>query len=133
MNRVTRIFIVVVFSALLTACGGETGSGSPAAPAPTQAMVEAARDLRPADERLAAIYERSCRTCHAIQGMNAPLTGDVAAWALRSEARGADGLLKSTRFGYRGMPPRGLCQDCSDEDFVALINFMSSPAPAGAP
>ncbi|MEN0107868.1 MAG: cytochrome c5 family protein, partial [Pseudomonas sp.] len=27
--------------------------------------------------------------------------------------------------GYNAMPPRGLCTDCSAEDFQAIIHWMS--------
>ena len=70
-----------------------------------------------------------CLTCHSIKGMNAPVTGHVADWDARRAERGDEGLLKSTVVGYRGMPARGLCPDCSEEDFKALIAFMSSPPP----
>ena len=27
--------------------------------------------------------------------------------------------------GFNGMPPLGMCMDCGEEEFVALINFMA--------
>ncbi|MEN9430748.1 MAG: hypothetical protein RJA86_1607, partial [Pseudomonadota bacterium] len=27
--------------------------------------------------------------------------------------------------GYKNMPAKGLCNDCSDADYIALINYMS--------
>jgi len=32
--------------------------------------------------------------------------------------------------GPGAMPPTGLCADCGDADFAALIEFMASPNPA---
>jgi cytochrome c5 len=29
--------------------------------------------------------------------------------------------------GFGGMPPLGMCMDCSAEEFEALIVFMASP------
>ena len=39
--------------------------------------------LVPADPDLAAIYNRSCRSCHTVAATGSPLTGDRAAWAPR--------------------------------------------------
>ncbi len=48
----------------------------------------------------------------------------MAAWAPRL-AQGGSVLLNHTLSGYKGMPPLGSCMDCSEEDFLALIQFMS--------
>jgi len=96
---------------------------APAPPARTAAEVEA---LRPADARLAGQYERACFLCHARAGTGAPLVGDADAWAPRL-AKGRDALVAQVRQGLGAMPARGLCPDCSDADFAALIAFMSQP------
>ncbi|WP_438268982.1 c-type cytochrome [Pseudomonas piscis] len=54
----------------------------------------------------------------------APLAGDAKAWAPRL-AQGADILLDHSINGYQGMPPMGQCMQCSEEQFLALISFMS--------
>ncbi|MBE0763098.1 cytochrome c5 family protein, partial [Escherichia coli] len=46
----------------------------------------------------------------------APLTGDAAAWAPRL-AQGIDTLLDHSINGYKGMPPMGMCMQCSEEQF----------------
>lgn len=79
--------------------------------------------LRPADAKLSAIYERSCVTCHGTRSA-APLTGFAPAWAPRLE-QGMDVLLSHAREGFKGMPAKGLCSDCSDEELRGLIEFMS--------
>ncbi|MGB1907519.1 MAG: c-type cytochrome, partial [Spongiibacter sp.] len=56
----------------------------------------------------------------------APRTGNEQDWAPRL-ATGMDTLLDHTRNGYNAMPPRGMCINCSDDDFRALINFMAHP------
>ncbi|MDT9000665.1 c-type cytochrome [Paucibacter sp. APW11] len=99
---------------LLVACG------RPAAPDP--ALAERAR---PADAALAAVYERSCYNCHARAGSGAPLTGDAAGWSPRL-AKGRAALLASVQNGLGGMPAQGLCPDCSEAQFSALIDFISS-------
>ena len=81
----------------------------------------------PADAALAQLYGASCRQCHANPAAGAPLSGDVAAWAPRLE-KGMDTLLEHSINGFQGMPPMGMCMQCSEQEFRALIAFM-----AGAP
>ena len=71
------------------------------------------------------IYNQSCIACHASGAAGAPKTGDVAAWAPRL-AQGEATLLKHTKEGLNAMPPKGMCMDCTDDEFKALIQFMSS-------
>jgi len=99
---------------------------SPSAPKPPARSPVELEALRPADARLAGVYERACFLCHARAGSGAPLVGDAAAWAPRL-SKGRDALVAQVKQGLGGMPPRGLCPDCTDADFAALIAFMSHP------
>lgn len=74
----------------------------------------------------ATIYNQSCIACHASGVAGSPKTGDIAAWAPRL-AQGLDVLLKHTKSGLNAMPPKGMCMDCTDEEFTALIQYMSAP------
>ncbi|QXI40275.1 c-type cytochrome [Pseudomonas xantholysinigenes] len=78
----------------------------------------------PTDPALAALYASTCQTCHANPASGAPLAGDTAAWAPRL-AQGAERLLEHSINGYQGMPPMGLCMQCSEAQFLALIGYMS--------
>lgn len=122
---------VIMVCLLLAACGkpGDgvaTGPDGPAVPGPTPAQIAFAEAAAPGDAELAAIYERSCKNCHAVINTTAPLTGHRAAWRPRLEARGTAGLLASARNGMKAMPAMGLCADCSDAQFSALIDFMAA-------
>ena len=69
-------------------------------------------------------YQRFCSSCHAAGIANAPKTGDAAAWASRI-AKGSGVLLQRTIEGVPpGMPPRGLCTTCTDEELAAAIDYM---------
>ncbi|RLQ22107.1 cytochrome c5 family protein [Seongchinamella sediminis] len=72
-------------------------------------------------------YNKSCAVCHATGAANAPKTGDAAAWETRM-AKGMDALVASVNTGLNAMPPKGMCFDCSDEDYKALIEYMAKPA-----
>ena len=72
-------------------------------------------------------YNKSCAVCHATGAANAPKTGDVAAWEPRL-AKGMEALVASVDKGMNAMPPKGMCFDCSADDYKALIEFMAKPA-----
>ncbi|NND67326.1 MAG: cytochrome c5 family protein [Halioglobus sp.] len=72
-------------------------------------------------------YNRYCVACHSTGAANAPKTGDTAAWEPRL-AKGMDVLVESTTKGMGAMPPRGMCMECTPEDYKALIEYMSKPA-----
>ncbi|MBN7797095.1 c-type cytochrome [Parahaliea mediterranea] len=72
-------------------------------------------------------YNKSCAVCHNTGAANAPKTHDVEAWKPRLD-KGVDALVQSVNSGLNAMPPKGMCFDCSDDEYKALIEFMSSPA-----
>ncbi len=72
-------------------------------------------------------YAKSCQVCHANGAANAPKTGDAAAWEPRL-AKGMEALVQSVNNGMGAMPPKGMCFDCSDDDYKALIQYMATPA-----
>jgi cytochrome c5 len=112
--RVWLLLTVIV----LSGCGQSSSTAS--------AFGEAqSRQLRPSAPELAAIYDRSCRSCHTLAATGAPLTGDTAAWAPRMD-KGMDVLLQNVINGSGRMPPLGLCMDCTPEQFTVLIQFMAS-------
>lgn len=81
----------------------------------TQAQADAVSDK----------YNKTCAACHNTGAAGAPKKGDKAAWAPRVK-QGDATLLKHTKEGIRAMPPKGLCMDCTDAEFKALIKYMSN-------
>ncbi|WP_369413394.1 c-type cytochrome [Microbulbifer guangxiensis] len=81
----------------------------------------------PAARETAALYQRTCFSCHSTGINGAPRTGDQQAWATRMD-KGMEVLVRNARDGYQAMPPRGLCFDCSDEEYGALIRLMAESA-----
>lgn len=114
-NHIARIALPALL--LLAACGKTEAPPAAAPVAPPAAATAASPGLQ-------AIYDRSCKACHAVAGTGAPLTGDTAAWAPRV-AQGIDTLLDHTIGGYNAMPPMGACMDCTEEQFEELIELMS--------
>lgn len=74
-----------------------------------------------------AKYQSSCFACHSSGAAGAPKTHDVAAWEPRM-AKDMSALVDTVKNGMGGMPPTGLCADCTDEEYAELIEFMAKPA-----
>ena len=103
---------------LLAACGsGQDSKPASAAAAPAAAAPAAS----PAIQK---IYATTCSNCHGKPGTGAPQTGDIQAWAPRV-AQGREIVLNHIINGYKGMPPMGMCMQCSEDDFVAVAEYMS--------
>ena len=93
-------------------------------PEPAPAMAAAAADATPAEPRSGeAVYNTSCMSCHNTGAAGAPKLGDAAAWAPRIAA-GKDSLMANAVNGLNAMPPKGLCMDCSDEEMMAVVDYM---------
>jgi cytochrome c5 len=72
-----------------------------------------------------AVFNRACGVCHMGAIPTAPVKGDKAAWEPRL-AKGMDALVASVTNGLNAMPPRGMCMDCTAEDYQAVIEWMSA-------
>lgn len=113
-NHARRLGVLAV-ALTLAACSQPV----PPAPTPEQALL-----LKPADARLAGLYETSCKACHAMAGNLAPQIHDRAAWDPRWK-QGEQTLLDHTIQGFNAMPAGGQCASCTPDDFKALIRFMA--------
>ena len=76
-----------------------------------------------ADE-VADRYAKTCAVCHASGAAGAPKTGVAADWEPRM-GKGMDALVASVENGLNAMPPKGMCFDCSADDYKALIEYMA--------
>lgn len=69
------------------------------------------------------VYKASCSVCHATGVAGAPKYANATEWNDRA-AKGLDSLLSTAISGINAMPPRGTCNDCSDEELQAAIEYM---------
>lgn len=120
-------------------CVGNTVGTASAAPAPAPAaapqaaataavevaveIVEAVAEVATFD--IESTYQMSCFACHGTGAAGAPLLGDADAWTERM-AKGMDAVMVNVMNGINAMPAKGLCMTCSEDDLLALVNYMSS-------
>ena len=69
------------------------------------------------------VYNGGCNACHATGAAGAPKFGDAGAWDARI-AKGMDALYSNAINGFNGMPPKGLCMSCSDDELKAAVDYM---------
>lgn len=69
------------------------------------------------------IYNTNCMACHATGAAGAPKMGDAAAWSDRL-GKGIDQVYANAINGINGMPAKGLCMSCSDDDIKAVVDYI---------
>jgi len=115
-----------------TAGTATTATAAPAA-APAVAIAEEVVEevvevVAPATEVAAfdveSTYQMSCFACHGTGAAGAPILGDADAWTTRM-AKGMDAVMANVVNGMNAMPPKGLCMTCSDDNLLALVDYMS--------
>lgn len=78
-----------------------------------------------------AVFDKTCRMCHATGVAGAPKLGDKAAWAPRVE-KGLDTLVQHAIKGFMGskglMPARGGNPGLSDAEVKAAVQYMLDQA-----
>lgn len=72
------------------------------------------------------VFNTTCTSCHSTGAAGAPKVGDAAAWEPRLTERTKEGLYKSAVGGFKGMPPKGLCFACSDDELKGAVDYMLS-------
>ena len=73
------------------------------------------------------VYNSACIACHAAGLADAPIVGDVDAWAPRL-AQGMDVLVRHANEGFNGaagiMPAKGGRMDLSDDEVADAVAYM---------
>lgn len=109
LKLIASLVVVALLGACTEGAGGSAAAGGSA-------------EVHPGEQT----YTRFCFSCHAAGIAGAPRTGSVEQWAPRI-AKGADALLRTTIDGIPpGMPARGLCNQCSDQELADAVDFMVS-------
>jgi cytochrome c5 len=69
------------------------------------------------------VYAAACVACHDAGVAGAPRIGVAAEWSARI-AQGEATLVANAISGIRGMPPRGTCMNCSDDEITLAVRHM---------
>ena len=98
----------------LSGCGGEQTASDPSKPQLPGQLT----------------YQRFCISCHASAVSGAPPIGNAQAWAPRI-AQGQEVMLQHTIEGMpsAGMPPRGMCAACTDQELKDAIHYLTTQTP----
>jgi len=70
-----------------------------------------------------SVYKKYCHTCHANGIAGAPKVGNQAQWSERYE-QGWPLIMQRALKGYKGMPAKGHCVKCSEQDIKDAIIYM---------
>ena len=69
------------------------------------------------------IYNSKCAGCHTSGVMGAPKYASLEDWAPRVDL-GLEKLTLSAIAGKGGMPAKGTCMDCTDNDIKLTVQYM---------
>ncbi len=69
------------------------------------------------------IYNANCQGCHSSGVMGAPKYASLAGWASRIDL-GLEKLTLSAIAGKGGMPAKGTCMDCSDNEIKLTVQYL---------
>ena len=69
------------------------------------------------------IYGTACQTCHGIGLAGAPMFGEKISWGERAN-KDLDKLVETVTNGLNGMPPMGMCMDCTQEELTSSVQYM---------
>ena len=89
----------------------------------TSTMVASADSTETAERSGEEIYNSKCAGCHNSGVMGAPKYAALADWSSRIDL-GLDKLTASAIAGKGGMPARGTCMDCSDNEIKVTVKYM---------
>src|SRR5690625_3790333 len=78
-------------------------------------------------QRTVATSRRACTGCPQAGVAAAPTIGDEEHWQKLLDEKGMAPMVESVRNGLSAMPSRGMCFDCSDDDYKARIQYMQNP------
>lgn len=70
------------------------------------------------------VYKRRCSFCHASGSAGAPRVSNKDEWQKRYESQNLDTLVEHVTKGYRMMPPKGTCMNCSPQDLQAAVAYI---------
>ena len=118
-----KYLLVAAFTSLFfSACSPDVTNNN--RPSNTNSSPSSQASKHVLSEELSTIYKETCTQCHTNSSTGAPVSGDTKAWQ-QILSKGIDATLERAMNGYGGMPPAGQCFECTPEQMIKLINYMS--------
>lgn len=78
-----------------------------------------------------SVFNQYCTGCHMTGAGGAPKLGDVNAWAPRLK-QGMPLLYHNAINGINGMPAKGACGSCTDQDIQNAVDYIVSQSQSGS-
>ena len=98
-------------------------AGEECAAAGTATMAQAGTDFS-----VDGTYEQYCAMCHNTGMAGAPELGADDFWSERLDEVGFETIVTNAIDGVNAMPPRGMCNDCSDTEIGELVEYLLGDA-----
>ena len=89
----------------------------------TSNMIASAESNEPSERSGEEIYNIKCAGCHTSGVMEAPKYASLEDWSTRIDL-GLEKLTLSAITGKGGMPPRGACMDCTDNEIKVTVQYI---------
>ncbi len=89
----------------------------------TSNMVASAESNESSERSGEAIYNSKCSGCHTSGVMEAPKYASLEDWSTRIDV-GLEKLTLSAIAGKGGMPPKGACMDCTDNEIKLTVQYI---------
>ena len=86
-------------------------------------MVASAESNESSERSGEEIYNSKCAGCHTSGVMEAPKYASLEDWSTRIDL-GLEKLTLSAIAGKGGMPPRGTCMDCTDNEIKVTVQYI---------
>jgi cytochrome c5 len=80
------------------------------------------------------VYLKYCSACHTNGFAGSPLLKDSDEWQSRLTKKGIEKLISNTYRGFKAMPAKGGCNDCSLDEIEKSVNYIlefRDPGPTG--
>jgi cytochrome c5 len=79
----------------------------------------------PVEAKGKSVYDKYCTVCHQNGVAGAPKFRDAKTWEpFLAKDSDLDALTPIAIKGKNAMPPKGTCQECTDSDIKAAIQYM---------
>ncbi|TVO68437.1 c-type cytochrome [Denitromonas ohlonensis] len=128
MTQTRLLSLLAVLALPLAGCGDNKsidGEMSAQLTQPVARVELAVAKVAPGSRTGEQIYTSVCASCHGSGVLEAPKTGDNAAWAPRI-ALGLDALVATANAGKGAMPPKGGASDLTDKELIRAVAYLAN-------